>query len=415
MPDESEQCIGITSIPDESEPQILIIDDDEILLGAIGQYFSKKGRACITASDAAEALKLLHQYPFHLIISDISMPGMDGIQFMKRAKKIYPHLDFIMMTGYCADYSYVDIIKAGANDYMAKPFSMEEVMAKIERIERERKLFKEIQNTNSRLTSAITQIKSDLKVAADIQQSLLPKGAPDIDGVAFAWIYEPCETVGGDIFNIYRLDEHHIGMYVLDVMGHGLSAAMFSVSLSRVLTPYPQQGGILKTVDGAGASPPYYNIVPPCDVVSQLNRHFPAIGENDQFFTFIYGILDIRTGILRYSSAGHPDPIHITQEAASVTNGNKGIPVGIDSNAQYKESEIRLQKNNALIFYTDGILIVSDRKNEQLNLNRILCALSEKPSGGVEASVQTIRRQIEAFDPDHRIKDDVTILGVQLK
>ena len=399
-------------MPDESEQYILAIDDDEILLGVIRQYFLKNGRACKTASNADEALKLLHHHPFCLIISDINMPGMDGIQFMKAAKKIYPHLDFIMMTGYSADYSYVDIIKAGANDYMAKPFRMEEVKAKIERIERERKLFKEIQDTNSQLTSAITQIKSDLKVAADIQQSLLPKKAPNVEDVEFAWIYEPCETVGGDIFNVYRLDENHIGLYVLDVMGHGLSAAMFSVSLSRVLTPYPQQGGMLKKVDGA---PPYYNIVPPCDVVSQLNQQFPVMGENDQFFTFIYGILDIRTGIFRYSIAGHPDPIHITQGTASVINGNKGIPVGIDSNARYKESEIRLSKNNSLIFYTDGILIASDRKDEQLNLNRILSALSEKPDRGVEASVQTIWRQIEAFDPDHRIKDDITILGVQLK
>ena len=404
--------IGDLSMPDESQQYILAIDDDEILLGVIQQYFSKNGRTCMTAVCADEALKLLHRYPFRLIISDINMPGMDGIQFMKAAKKIDPNLDFIMMTGYSADYSYVDIIKAGANDYMVKPFSMEEVKAKIERIERERKLFKEIQDTNSHLTSAITQIKSDLKMAANIQQSLLPQKAPDVEDVEVAWIYEPCETIGGDIFNVYRLDENHIGLYVLDVMGHGLSAAMFSVSLSRVLTPYPQQGGILKRVDGA---PPYYHIAPPRDVVSQLNQHFPVMGENDGFFTFIYGILNTRTGILRYSIAGHPDPIHITQGKASLINGTKGIPVGIDVNAQYKESEIKLSKNSSLIFYTDGILITSDRKDKQLNLNRILSALSGKPDRGVEASIQTIWHQIESFDPDHRIKDDITILGIQLK
>ena len=146
-------------------------------------------------------------------------------------------------------------------------------------------------------------------------------------------------------------------------------------------------------------------------MVSRLNQHFPLINQNDIFFTFIYGILDIRTGIFRYGIAGHPDPIHITQRTASLINGNKGIPVGIDSNARYKESEIRLSKNDTLIFYTDGILITSDRKDEQLNLNRILSALSEKPDRGVEASVQTIWRQIEAFDPDHRIGSQ-PIVGV---
>ena len=163
------------SISDISEPCVLVIDDDEILLGVFQQYLPKNGRICRVATNAQDALNLLHQYPVCLVISDINMPGMDGIQFMKAAKKLYSDLDFIMMTGYSADYSYVDIIKAGAADYMAKPFRMEEVKAKIERIERERKLFKDIQDTNRQLTSAITQIKSDLKVAADIQQSLLPK------------------------------------------------------------------------------------------------------------------------------------------------------------------------------------------------------------------------------------------------
>ena len=218
--------------------------------------------------------------------------------------------------------------------------------------------------------------------------------------------------MGGDIFNLYRLDEDHIGLYVLDVMGHGLSAAMFSVSLSRVLTPYPQQGGVLKTVNG---TPPYYDIVPPCEVVSQLNRNFPAMGENDQFFTFIYGILNIRTGVFQYSIAGHPDPIHITQGTASAINGSKGIPVGIDDSARYQTSEVKLLKNSSLIFYTDGVLITSDQKDEQLNLNRILSALSEQPDSGVAASVKTIRSQLDVFDPGHQTKDDITILGVQLK
>ena len=134
---------------------ILIVDDDEIIQTNIREFLNKIGYICEIASDASEALKILHDQPFDLVISDIIMPGMDGIQFMQEAKRSFPHLDFVIMTGYGSDYSYVEIIEAGAADYMTKPFEMKELIARIGRIERERHILKELKQTNEQLEAAL--------------------------------------------------------------------------------------------------------------------------------------------------------------------------------------------------------------------------------------------------------------------
>jgi CheY-like chemotaxis protein len=115
----------------------------------------KIGYECETAEDAEQALDVLSQKSFDLVISDISMPGMDGIQFMKKAKESYPELPFMIMTGYAVDYSYAEIIAAGASDFIPKPFDLKELKAKTERINREKGILADLQESNEQLESAI--------------------------------------------------------------------------------------------------------------------------------------------------------------------------------------------------------------------------------------------------------------------
>lgn len=146
---------SIKSMAEKLPKYILIVDDDEIIQTNIREFLNKIGYICEIASDASEALKILHNQPFDLVISDIIMPGMDGIQFMQEAKRSFPHLDFVIMTGYGSDYSYAKIIEDGAADYMTKPFEMKELIARIGRIERERHILKELKQTNEQLEAAL--------------------------------------------------------------------------------------------------------------------------------------------------------------------------------------------------------------------------------------------------------------------
>jgi len=122
----------------------------------------------------------------------------------------------------------------------------------------------EIQKANKRM-------KSDLEAAAEVQKSLLPKECLEIQEVRFAHTFKPCEELGGDIFNVFKLDEKHVGLYILDVSGHGVPAALLSVTLSHVMSPLPDQSSLLKQQIGNFSG---YRLVPPAEVAKHLNNQF---------------------------------------------------------------------------------------------------------------------------------------------
>ena len=146
---------GMESSLKKQSEHILIVDDEEAIREILTDFLEENGDFCYVASNADEALSSLTENPITLVISDIKMPGMDGIEFMKEAKQSFSDLDFMIMTGYASDYSYTNIINAGATDYMIKPFKLEELKAKMERIKRERRLLNELKEGNRALELAI--------------------------------------------------------------------------------------------------------------------------------------------------------------------------------------------------------------------------------------------------------------------
>lgn len=136
---------------------ILLVDDDATLRKALKIFLERLKYRCAEAANAKEAMKALAAQKFDLVISDLNMGGMNGVELMQTVKKEHPELDFIIITGYTSEYAYGDIIKAGAADYLSKPFEMVELTARIDRLEREKKILLELLDVNQRLESAMGQ------------------------------------------------------------------------------------------------------------------------------------------------------------------------------------------------------------------------------------------------------------------
>ena len=167
----------------KSSKHILIVDDHDIIRSTVRESLDKTGYTCKTASDCFEALMILEEHRFDLVISDIVMPGMDGIQFMEKAKSSFPHLDFIIMTGYASDYTYVNILDAGAADYIAKPFGMNELRARVRRIERKNRVLKELGKANDQMEAAIeraNQMAVEAELASTIKSQFLANMSHEI-------------------------------------------------------------------------------------------------------------------------------------------------------------------------------------------------------------------------------------------
>jgi putative two-component system response regulator len=152
-PTEDQEKVGTyPEMSDEALPMVLVVDDEEECRRVIQDFFKMTKHPCKGAANAAEALALLGQGDIDLVVSDIKMDGKDGVELMQETHRDYPHIPFIIMTGYAPEYSYEAIIEAGASDFIAKPFSLGELKAKICRIQRE-------QNTLQRLQLTLKKVK----------------------------------------------------------------------------------------------------------------------------------------------------------------------------------------------------------------------------------------------------------------
>lgn len=394
--------------------KILIADDDTTSRRVLECNLQRWDYEVITAADGNEAWEILMRPDApKLALLDWMMPGIDGVEICRRYRQLKGNDSayLILLTTLARKNNIVEGLTAGADDYITKPFDRDELHARLRVGQRVLDLQAEQKNQFSQLQDAYSQIEQGLKAAAEVQRSLLPRELPHIPGVGFAWIYEACDYVAGDIFNIVQLDESHVGLYVLDVSGHGAQAAMLSVSLSRVLTPFIEQGGILmRRVEGQGGG----EIVSPSDVAEQLNLRFPVMAQTGQYFTFIYGVLDLADRSFFFARAGHPDPIIVSNGQAAVLDNIGNLPVGMFENVHYVTNRVQLETGDKLIFYTDGLTDASDPQGAQFGLDKALSILSARASGPIADDIAELHRHVENFTQGFPKKDDMTVLAFQI-
>jgi len=242
-------------------------------------------------------------------------------------------------------------------------------------------------------------LDQDLKAAAGIQKSLLPESSPSIPNIHVAWKFEPCERIGGDIFNIHFPDEKHIGFYMLDVCGHGVSAALIAVAVSQFL----QNVRIL--ADDAG-------IVPPENVLNSINRAFP-FERFDSYFTIIYMTIDLFDGSLTYSCAGHPPPVLLRNDRTIEVLDQHGPIIGLSRGKPFGQARMRLQMGDRVVLYTDGILETCNPSEKRYGKNRFYKILKVHKGETAPALANAIYNSVKNFGKGKKPEDDISILVIE--
>ena len=269
--------------------------------------------------------------------------------------------------------------------------------------------FEKIDRQNQDLSRANNRMKRDLDAAARVQQTLLPERLPEIQGLNFAWSYKPCDELAGDSLNIVRINDDLIALYLLDVSGHGVPAALLSVTVTRNL--HPGAGGAASLVAGAGSNP---DAVDPALVASRLNALYPMASNGDHYFTMIYGLLDIRTRRLRFTVAGHPAPIVVRKGSHPERLDIDGFPIGMIPGAEYDESVIDLQPGDRLYLHSDGITEEVNAQNEDFGDERLLAAIADGQALGLHDTVESLVRKVVVWRGEEHLRDDVSILAVSV-
>ena len=258
-----------------------------------------------------------------------------------------------------------------------------------------------LDRVNQPLTSHFAQVDEEMRLAARLQRDFLPRQLPEIEGINFATVFRPASWVSGDIYDIVRLDEKHVGFYIADAVGHGMPAALLTIFIKQAL--------VTKRIEGNT-----YMLVDPGEVLKHLNNEMVAQElSNFQFATCCYGLLNIESLELRIASGGHPAPMLIGRDAQSREVEVSGSLLGVFKGIDFETQTVQLQRGEKLLLYSDGVEVafVNEGPDEPLRFRGEFGNLAHYDIEAMCAKlVEIIDREEGSLHP----KDDVTIVGIEL-
>jgi serine phosphatase RsbU (regulator of sigma subunit)/ABC-type transporter Mla MlaB component len=357
-----EQSAADTREPNAG-PVFLVVDDDPMVRKIVTRGLNQLSPAeVLEEEDGLAAQEVLRTKNVDVVVTDVVMPNMDGLELMKWAQEHCPEPLWIVLSGLETFDAAVDALQLGAFDYLAKPpevprvrVAVRNALDQIELVRERRRLYAELEESNVQLADNVDQlqrvcrvledqaavIQADLDRAEIIQRALLPQEPPAIPGWCMETLYRPGSSVGGDFYDAVVLDEEHLGLVIADAAGHGVAAAMLSVLFKLRLKQVDSEGHALK----------------PNMVLEHLNSGlYDMLTAPGAFITAAYILLDLRTGLGRFASAGHP-PCILRSSGADVRMLERtGPALGLETNASYSEHEFQLQMGDRLMLYTDGVL-----------------------------------------------------------
>ncbi len=401
--------------------RVLVVDDVEANRDVLARRLARRGYVSIPAEDGQTALDLIAvEPPFDLVLLDVMMPGMSGLEVLERVRKTHTpaQLPIIMATAKDQSEDVVKALNLGANDYVTKPLDFAVLMARVQTqllvkravqqvLDLEQRLLQrnaELERVNTELTAANARTTADLVAAAKIQESYLPTKLPVVPGYAFAWTYEPCEHLAGDFLNVCPLGGDQYGLYVLDVSGHGVAASLLAVAAARALSPAPDPDSIL--INSITARP-----TPAAEVADRLNRKFDWENNPGQFLTIFYAQLDAPAGALTYVSAGHPAAIVVSPDGTARALDQSGLPIGIG--ASYEDQRVPLGPGDRAYVFSDGVLEAMDPQLELFGRDRLLAVLRRGLAGSLADSLAALKDELRAWTADAPPRDDVSVLAVE--
>jgi phosphoserine phosphatase RsbU/P len=397
--------------------RILVVEDDPVQRLVLVSLLNKHGHEVIAVSDGAAGWEALRHSTFNIVFTDWMMPGMSGLELIQkiRSTSLGCYVYAIVCTSRSSRADLVEGLKSGADDYIEKPVHADELLVRLAAGERvidlERRLEEEnrkLEESNKSLKSAYQTIRDDLDAAARMQRSLLP--APGtIHGIHCDSLFLPASVVAGDVFNCFSVGPHSVGFYLLDVSGHGIPAAMLSVTLSKVLTTRPEASSPLVQQTHGHST---YTVRPPHEALSEVNDRFQDQG--DMYFTMIYGVLDTDSGCLQLAQAGHPAPILLRKDKPAEPLGNGGFPLGMLPDRTFDPLEYHIEEGDRLFLCSDGILECNNLEGEEFGQQRLMEFLNQYRYFSLDILLSSLQLTMDQWAGSSEFADDVTLLALEV-
>jgi phosphoserine phosphatase RsbU/P len=374
--------------------QILIIDDDPAIQILLKRTLHKQGYEVAVASDGEDGLAQARKLRPGLVLCDWNMPGMTGLEVCRQVKAT-PELSttmFVLLTARIALEDRVQGLDAGADDFLSKPIEMPELEARVRSNLR-------LHEANRQLQEQKQLLEAELAEAAEYVSSILPDRLTE-PPVTIDARFIPSRQLGGDGFDYYWLDSEHLAIYLIDASGHGLRAALPTLSVLNLLRA--------RTL-------PQINYYQPSDVLRGLNETFQMTERNDKYFTIWYGVYNPVKRQIVYASGGHPPGILLSGSPASHLQvkrlQTRGLPVGMFPNAPYLDECCEVIEPSTLYIFSDGIYEINQVDGTIWGLDPFVELLADCRNRSV-SNLDEVLDALKSVNPKDYFDDDVSLLEI---
>ncbi|HXN24287.1 MAG TPA: SpoIIE family protein phosphatase [Candidatus Dormibacteraeota bacterium] len=373
-----------------ASPRTLIADDQPDLLHALQLLLKGQGYQIEAVSSPRAVLEALRAREFDLLLMDLNYArdttsGTEGLRLLEQIQAMDTTLPIIVMTAWGSTHLAVEAMQRGACDFIEKPWENEQLLAKLRR------------PLQKRLAEHARRAKhpGEMQEAREIQMGLLPHHIPRIPGYEIAVEWQPVGVVGGDSFDVLRLNDESVALCIADAVGKGVPAALLMSHLQATVR--------------AVASPQ----MAPRELAATVNTAICTRMTHGRFISFFYAQLDAPQRRLSYTNAGHPAPILLHSDGSFDLLGEGGPILGEFPAQRFDQSAVMLRQSDRLVLFTDGIVEAPNSGGEEFGLQRLL----QVGRHNRMVSADTLRDAVMAEVRSHcagTLSDDATliILGV---
>ncbi|RJL06526.1 fused response regulator/phosphatase [Paracoccus aestuarii] len=348
---------------------VLLVDDSAAQRRLLARLLTRGGYQVAEAATGDEALAICARLAPDLVLSDWNMPGMTGLEFCAafRAMSRPNYGYFILLTSNPDARAITEGLQAGADDFLHKPVAPQELLARIAAGERILRVEEELRASNTQLRAALAQlsetqaaIERDLREARKLQQGLVRERSGRFGQFELSLLLRPAGHIGGDLVGFFPICPERVGLYALDVSGHGVTAALLTAQLSVHLSGSSDQNIALRGAQAGSDS------VGPAALAHFFNNMMLEEMNTDTYFTMIYAELNHVSGRLRMVQAGHPHPALQRADGQVQHLGQGGMPVGVFEHPLFDEIDITLDPGDRLLIASDGITEAATPNGRQL-------------------------------------------------
>lgn len=419
------------STPQTSELRILLLEDSS-LDAELTLRELKRGGLEFTAKhvQTGEAFQsAIAGFQPSLILSDYKLPTFDGSKALAMARKECPDVPVILISGAVGEETAVELLKNGATDFVLKDRlagrlvpAVRRALREVEERQARRQAEADLRALNEQLEQRVAErtrelwaknaiMEEDLDMARELQLAFLPQHFPSLprgaaqgaSAVKFCSIFLPNNSVSGDFFNVVRVSDTAVGVFICDVMGHGVRAALVTAMMRALEEQLAELSG------------------DPGALLTEINHALRGILRQlgtTLFTTACYLIVDVGKGCITFANAGHPSPLLVhraNREVEPITTRREAGPaLGLLEDVQYQTHELPVAAGDRILAFTDGLFEAENAEEEAFSSNRLRNSIQNRKDVPLDQLMQEVFTEVKSFAQDQEFTDDVCFIGMEI-